>query len=65
MGWWGGGGGAAPNNKTSTKIILKKRINDKKHKYSTVYFNSSVKTVISQRYYLNDLFEEILDLLDI
>ena len=58
-------GGAAPNNKTSIKIILKKRINDNKHKYSTVYFNSLVKTVINQRYYLNDLFEEILDLLDI
>ena len=31
----------------STKIILKKRINDNEHKYSTVYFNSLVKTVIN------------------
>ena len=29
----------------STKIILKKRINDNEHKYSTVYVNSLVKTV--------------------
>ena len=28
----------------STKIILKKGINDNKHKYSTVYFNSLIKT---------------------
>ena len=49
----------------STKIILKKRINDNEHKYSTVYFNSLVKTVINQRYYLNESFEEILNLLDI
>ena len=49
----------------STKIILKKRINDNEHKYSTVYFNSLVKTVINQRYHLNDSFEEILNLLDI
>ena len=44
----------------STKIILKKRINDNEHKYSTVYFNSLVKTVINRRYHLNDSFEEIL-----
>ena len=31
----------------STKIILKKCINDKEHKYSTVYFNSLIKTVIN------------------
>ena len=31
----------------STKIILKKHINDNEHKYSTVYFNSLVKTVIN------------------
>ena len=49
----------------STKIILKKRINDNEHKYSTVYFNSVVKTVINRRYHLNDSFEEILNLLDI
>ena len=49
----------------STKIILKKRINDKKHKYSTVYFNSLVKTVINQIYNLKESFEEILNLLDI
>ena len=49
----------------STKIILKKRINDNEHKYSTVYFNSLVKTVINRRYHLNDSFEKILNLLDI
>ena len=48
----------------STKIILKKRINDNEHKYSKVYFNSPVKTVINRRYQLNDSFEEILNLLD-
>ena len=49
----------------STKIILKKRINDNEHKYSTVYFNSLIKTVINQRYHLNYSFEEVLNLLDI
>ena len=49
----------------STKIILKKRINDNEHKFSTVYFNSLVKTVINQTYHLNESFEEILNLLDI
>ena len=49
----------------STKIIFKKCINDNGHKYSTVYFNSLVKTVINQRYHLNKSFEEILNLLDI
>ena len=33
----------------SNKIILKKGINDNEHKYSTVYFNSLIKTVINQR----------------
>ena len=50
---------------SSTKIIFKKCINDNGHKYSTVYFNSLVKTVINQRYHLNKSFEEILNLLDI
>ena len=49
----------------STKIILKKSINDNEHKYSTVYFNLLVKTVINQRYHLNDSFEEMLNLFDI
>ena len=48
----------------STKIILKKRINNE-HRYSTVYFNSLVKTVIKRRYHLNDSFKEILNLLNI
>ena len=43
--------------------MLKKHINDNEHKYSSV--NSLVKTVIDRRYHLNDLFEEILNLLDI
>ena len=46
----------------STKIILKKRIND--NEFSTVYFNSLVKTVINRRYHLNDSFEEILNHID-
>ena len=33
----------------STKIILKKRTNDNEHKYSTIYFNSLIKTVINRR----------------
>ena len=49
----------------STKPILKKRINDNEHKYSTVHFNSLIKTVINRRYHLNKSFEEILSLLDI
>ena len=49
----------------STKIILKKRINDNEHKYSTVYFNSLVKAVINWRYHINYSVEEILNLLDI
>ena len=49
----------------SPKIILKKRINNNEHTYSTVYFNSLIKTVINRRYHLNESFEEILNLLDI
>ena len=49
----------------STKIILKKHINYNKHKYSTVYLNLLIKTVINRRYHLNDSFEQILNLLDI
>ena len=49
----------------STKIILKKRINDNEHKYSTVHFNSLAKTVIDPRYHLNESFKEILNLSDI
>ena len=37
----------------STKIILKKRINNNEHTYSTVYINSLVETVINRRYHLN------------
>ena len=48
-----------------TKIILNKRINDNETKYPTVYFNSITKTIINQRYHLNELFEKILNLLDI
>ena len=49
----------------SVKITLKKQINDNEFDPRTVYFNSPVKTVINQRYRLNDSFEEILNLLDI
>ena len=47
----------------STKMILKKRLNDNEHKYSSVYFNSLIKTVINRKYHLNESFEEILNLL--
>ena len=49
----------------SVKITLKKRINDNEFDPRTLYFNSLVKTVINQRYRLNDSFEELLNLLDI
>ena len=49
----------------SAKIILKKRINNNEHTYSTVYFNSLIKTVINRRYHLNYSFQQVLNLLDI
>ena len=49
----------------SVKTTLKKQINDNEFDLKTVYFNSPVKTIINQRYRLNDSFEEILNLLDI
>ena len=49
----------------SVKIILKKQINGNEFDPKTLHFNSLVKTVINQRYRLNDSFEEILNLLDI
>ena len=49
----------------SVKITLKKRINDNEFDPRTLYLNSLAKTVINQRYHLNDSFEEILNLLDI
>ena len=49
----------------SVKITLKKRINYNEFDPRTLYFNSLVKTVINQRYRLNDSFEGILNLLDI
>ena len=48
----------------TTKITLKKRINNNETRYETVYFNSKVKTIINQRYHLNDSFVEILNTLD-
>ena len=41
----------------SSKSILKKRINDNEYKYSTVYFNLLIKTIINRRYHLNDSFD--------
>ena len=49
----------------SVKITLQKRINDNEFDPKTLYFNSLIKTVKNRRYHLNDLFEEILNLLDI
>ena len=49
----------------SVKIILKKRINDNEFEPKTLHLNSQIKTVINQRYRINDSFEEILNLLDI
>ena len=47
------------------KITLKKLSNDNEIDPRTVYLNSPAKTVINQRYPLNDSFEEILNLWDI
>ena len=47
------------------KITLKKLSNDNEIDPITVYLNSPAKTVINQRYPLNDSFEEILNLWDI
>ena len=49
----------------SVKITLRKRINDNEFDPKTIYFNSLIKTLINQRYLLNDSFEQILNLLDI
>ena len=49
----------------SVKITLKKRINDNEFDPKTLHFNSLIKTIINQRYRLNDSFEEILNLSDI
>ena len=48
----------------SVKITLKKQINDIEFDPKTLYFNSLIKAVINL-IYLNDSFEEILNLLDI
>lgn len=47
------------------KISLKKGIVDNHFKSATVYFNSLVKTLINNQYYLNESFQEMLDLLDV
>ena len=44
---------------------MKNQINDNDFDPKTLHFNSIVKTVINQRYSLNDSFEEILHLLNI
>ena len=49
----------------SVKIILKKQTNDNDLDPKTLHFNPIVKTVINQRYRLNDSVEEILNLLEI
>ena len=49
----------------SVKIVLKKQITNNEFHPKTLYFNSLIKTVINQRYCLNNSFEEILNLLDI
>ena len=48
----------------SVKITLEKRINDNEFEFKTLYFNSLTKIVIHWRY-LNDSFEEIVNLSDI
>ena len=45
------------------KITLKKQINDNESDPKTLYFNSIIKAVINL-IYLNDSFEEILNLLN-
>ena len=48
----------------SVTITLKKRINDNEFDPKTLHLNSLIKTVINQRYRLNDSFEEILNKLE-
>ena len=50
---------------TSVKITLQKHITDNEFDPKTPYFNSLIKTVINQRYHLNDSLQEIVNLLDI
>ena len=49
----------------SIKITFKKQINDNETLFITLYFNSEVKTITNQRYYLNDSFEKGKNLFDI
>ena len=45
---------------TTLKVLLSKVKNIDFIKYSTVYFNSLTKTVIGEKYYLNECFNEII-----
>ena len=49
----------------SVKITLKKRIKNNEFNPKPLHFNSLVKTVINERYRLNDSFEQIVNPLDI
>ena len=49
----------------SVKITRKKQINDNEINPRTVYLKSPAETVIDWGYYLNESFEEILNLFDI
>ena len=43
----------------TTKITLKKRISDNETRYKKLYFNSETKTIINQKYHINESLEKI------
>ena len=48
----------------TVKVLLKKYRPNGEIEFTPVYFNSSTKTVINQRYKLNKSFQEILSRID-
>ena len=47
-----------------TKILMKRQESNNTWRYTTIYLRSNAITVTSQRFYLNDAFNNIYDLLD-
>ena len=46
------------------KILMKRQETDNKWRYTSIYLRSNAITVTRQRFYLNDAFNNIYDLLD-
>ena len=46
------------------KILMKRQETDNKWRYTSIYLRSNAITVTRQRFYLNDAFNDIYDLLD-